>query len=127
MYYKCLTFDKTNKKLLNAILNETSAIQIKKYGRQVKNYDEKIWNDLRYQIMVNALHLKFSQNNIIKEKLLETKNKILYEASKNDKIWGIGYSVQDAILLNKNTYGQNLLGKALMEVRDKLLIEIINK
>ena len=48
--------------------------------------------------MLDALRLKFNQNEIIKQKLLETKPKLLYEASKNDKIWGIGFYDNDAIL-----------------------------
>jgi len=39
--------------------------------------------------MKKALILKFSQNEDIKKILLEINNKILYEASKFDKIWGI--------------------------------------
>lgn len=37
--------------------------------------------------MVKGLKLKFSQNDEIKQQLLETQNKILYEASPYDKIW----------------------------------------
>jgi ribA/ribD-fused uncharacterized protein len=53
--------------------------------------------------------------------LLETKPKILVEASPYDKIWGIGLSIADAIKTPKSQWpGQNLLGKALVEVRKKL-------
>ena len=42
------------------------------------------------------------------------------EASKNDKIWGIGYYDKDAILItDKSKFGQNLLGNALMEIRSE--------
>ena len=120
MYKKCETFDPNNNILLNAILNENSATQIKKYGRQVKNYNDTIWKEKRYNIMLEALRLKFSQNEIIKQKLLDTKPKILYEASKNDKIWGIGFYDNDAVQVDKTKYGENLLGKALMEIRNEL-------
>ena len=36
MYHKCLLFDKTNIKMLENILNETSPTKIKSFGRQVK-------------------------------------------------------------------------------------------
>jgi len=120
MYYKCKTFDPLNNQLLDLILNEISASNIKKFGRQVNNFNEDIWREKRYNIMLNALKLKFSQNNAIKHKLLETKPKLLYEASKNDKIWGIGFYDKDAIKTNKENYGLNLLGKALMQVRNEL-------
>jgi ribA/ribD-fused uncharacterized protein len=142
MYYKCLTFDTTNNELLEKILNESSPTKIKKLGRSVNNYNEEIWSNKRYEIMVNALRLKFSQNDNIKDKLLKTENKNLYEASQFDRIWGIGYSAKNAIKMNlskhcgdkelfsgvsteentkdKSKFGNNLLGKALMEIRNEL-------
>jgi ribA/ribD-fused uncharacterized protein len=119
MYYKCKTFDPNNNILLGAILKETSPAKIKKYGREVKNFNDTIWREKRYNIMLEALRLKFNQNEIIKQKLIETKDKILYEASKNDKIWGIGFYYTDAIQIDKNIFGENLLGKALMVVRSE--------
>ena len=120
MYYKCLTFDLTNRELLEKIYYEESPYKVKKLGRQVKNYDEKIWSVKRYSIMINALRLKFTQNETIKANLLSTKPKTLYEASPFDKLWGIGYSAKNAIIKDKIKYGQNLLGKALMQIRDEL-------
>ena len=96
MYHKCKTFDPNNNILLQTILTEKSATKIKKCGRQLQNYDDTIWKEKRYNIMLEALRLKFNQNEIIKQKLLETKPKILYEASKNDKIWGIGFYDNEA-------------------------------
>ena len=55
----------------------------------------------------------------LKAKLLATGEKILVEASPYDKIWGIGFNKSNA-LVNKSKWGQNLLGKVLMEVRNKL-------
>jgi ribA/ribD-fused uncharacterized protein len=119
MYYKCLTFDKENKPLLEAILNEKSPIKIKNFGRQVKNYNDKVWGEKRYQVMVKALHLKFSQNKEIKDLLISTKEKILFEASPFDKIWGIGYDGKTAVsMIDKTKFGKNLLGQALMEIRN---------
>jgi len=119
MYNKCKTFDSNNNTLLQAILTETSATKIKKYGREVKNFNDMIWKEKRYNIMLEALRLKFNQNETIKQKLLETKPKILYEASKNDKIWGIGFYDKDAIQTDKSKFGANLLGNALMEIRSE--------
>lgn len=121
MYRKCLTFEPTNKSLIKEILKETSATKVKKLGRKVKNYDDDIWSKLRYGIMVEALRLKFSQNEDIKQKLINTGGKTLYEASKYDKIWGIGFYAVKAINIDKKLYGTNLLGKALMQVRDDLI------
>jgi ribA/ribD-fused uncharacterized protein len=53
---------------------------------------------------------------------LNTKNRVLVEASPYDKIWGIGISADDKHIENPLKWnGQNLLGFALMEVREELL------
>ena len=122
MYNKCLMFDPTNQILINKILNENSASKIKQYGRKVGNYNEQIWSKQRYNIMFTALKLKFSQNQDIKQKLIMTGNKTLYEASKYDKIWGIGLTAKEA-MSGKPWNGQNLLGTALMMVRKNIQIE----
>jgi len=120
MYRKCQRFDASNIRLLNGILTETNPSTIKRYGREVKNYDEKIWEEDRYGIMVEALRLKFNQNAYIRKQLIETKPRLLYEASPYDKIWGIGFCYHDAIRQDESNFGQNLLGKALMQIRDEL-------
>jgi len=120
MYAKAKMFDPNNNTLLNKILNETDPKKIKALGRSVKNYDDDIWNECRFDIMIQGLKLKFSQNQIIKASLQSTGNKILYEASPYDKIWGIGFDAKKAIITDKNLYGTNLLGKALMQVRNEL-------
>ena len=119
MYFKCITFDPNNNELLNMILKETNPVKIKALGRKVYNFDEKIWTSKKYFIMMNALYYKFSQNLELKKKLLDTGNKILYEASPRDKIWGIGFSAKKAFNINPNKYGSNLLGIALKEIREK--------
>lgn len=124
MYHKCKIFDPKNNILLETIITEKSATKIKKYGRQVKNFNDKIWKEKRYNIMLEALRLKFNQNEIIKQKLIETKPKILYEASKNDRIWGIGYYDKDVIKIDKSKFGKNLLGNALMEIRSELSLAV---
>lgn len=119
MYTKAKTFEPTNIQLLNNILNESNPTKIKAIGRIVKNYDENIWDQIRFHVMKNGLRLKFNQNPNLKALLVGTGDKILYEASKNDNIWGIGFDAQNAININKKLFGQNLLGNALMEIRDE--------
>jgi len=104
------------------ILNEKNPVKVKKYGRMVKNYNDVFWKNRRYTVMMDALYYKFNQNDNIKKKLIQTNNKQLYEATKNDRIWGIGFSLKDITNIDKNRYGKNLLGKALMEFRNNELI-----
>lgn len=103
------------------IAKETDARSVKEYGREVKDYDEKKWECVRLGFMTYANYLKFSQNELFKDQLLSTDNKILVEASRTDKIWGVGLTEDDPLILDeKNWKGRNLLGVALMNVRNLL-------
>jgi len=111
-------FDPENKSLAEAIMSETDPKKIKEYGRRVRFFDEKKWIQVRYQVMVEALKHKFSQPEL-KLLLLKTRPKILVEASPYDRIWGIGLNPTEAKKVSPDQWiGQNLLGKALMEIRD---------
>jgi hypothetical protein len=101
------------------MMNSSDPQYIKQLGRKVKNYDDEKWSKQRYEIVVLGNYLKFNQNKELRIWLLSTGNQLLVEASPTDKIWGIGLSVQDAYA-GKQWDGENLLGKAIMEVREKL-------
>jgi ribA/ribD-fused uncharacterized protein len=76
--------------------------------------------------MVNSLMAKFEQNSDLRKQLVEmTGNRVLVEASPVDKIWGVGLAADDDLILDEaNWKGQNLLGKALMEVRNYFTMEV---
>jgi len=102
-------------------LNAGSPNQAKSLGRKVKNFDPKIWDEHKYEIVKQGNLLKFSQNEKFKTFLLATNNKILVEGSPYDKIWGIGMLESDSRAENPLLWnGENLLGFALMEVREEL-------
>lgn len=110
--------------ILEKILKATSAAEAKKLGRQVKNWNEKTWIDHRSSIVCNGNYLKFTQHEDLKDFLLQTNDRVLVEASPYDKIWGIGMKAEDpGIEYPGNWKGLNLLGYALMEVRDKIRTE----
>lgn len=103
------------------ILQCTSPGEAKKLGREVKSFDEEHWNDHRFRIVVEGNYHKFSQNEDLKQFLVQTNDRILAEASPVDAIWGIGLAAShDFAKLPSNWRGLNLLGFALMEVRDSL-------
>ena len=94
---------------------------IKALGREVKNFDEDAWSEIKYALIVAGNICKFSQDPALKEFLLSTGDAILAEASPYDRIWGIGLAAEDPQAQDLNAWqGQNLLGFALMEVRDEL-------
>ena len=96
----------------------------KALGRQVRNFDQDLWDSEKYPIVRNINLAKFRQNKGLRRKLFQTGAKILVEASPMDTIWGIGLDAEAAQQTEpENWPGQNLLGRALMEVRDQLRLE----
>jgi ribA/ribD-fused uncharacterized protein len=106
--------------------------EAKELGRQVLNYDEDVWNTKKFDIVrLGNIH-KVNQNAAFAGHLINTGDRILVEASPVDAIWGIGLSQDSKDIDNIYAWrGQNLLGFALMEVRDFLkqfgLFEPIDK
>ena len=93
----------------------------KALGRQVAGYDEARWRAERFAIVVRGNLAKFSQDQSLGAWLLGTGDKVLVEASPVDRIWGIGLAADDAMTADPAAWpGLNLLGFALMEVRDQL-------
>lgn len=117
-----------DKASLEKILSTHSPSSIKKLGREIRGFDSGIWNEKKYEIVLKGNLLKFSDQNIgLKNFLLRTGNRILAEASPYDTIWGIGLSEDSPEAMNpENWKGENLLGFILMEVRDKLMEELVN-
>lgn len=117
MLEKALTFDKS---MVERVLSTANPAEIKKLGRKVKNFDEKKWNEVRYDIMVDILCAKFSIEPL-KTELLNTGIEFIVEASPTDKIWGAGLALGDPRLNYAKYYpGRNLLGHALMDARARL-------
>ena len=119
MYSKAILFN--DKEVASQIMNTTDVEMIKALGRKVSGYNDSVWNGMRQIIIYKGLLEKFRQNEKLKKALLDTGDDILAECAVSDKIWGIGLSMKDS---NKNDIkawrGQNLLGFALMLVRDEL-------
>lgn len=103
------------------ILETEDVSQIKKLGRKVSNYDENYWNGVRQIVVYRGLLEKFGQNDEMKKLLLETGDSVMAECAVKDRIWGIGLSMTDPDRLDRTCWkGQNLLGYALMMVRETL-------
>lgn len=119
MSKKAALFNDTE--IMEKIISCASPAEAKKLGRRVKGYDDALWLQHRYGIVMQGNYLKFSQNKPLKDFLLTTGNRILAEASPVDGIWGIGMVADNPDALQpEKWYGLNLLGFALMEVRDRI-------
>lgn len=103
------------------ILQTTHQAKIKALGREVKNFDPVVWDENKYNIMVEVNFHKFNQNPLLAEQLLATEKEELVEASPLDTIWGIGLAVDNQAWQDHSKWrGTNLLGQALMNVRELL-------
>lgn len=88
-----------------------------KMGRDSKKPLRQDWEKVKDDIMRLAVLTKFSQHLDIQKELLSTDNAELVEHTVNDSYWGDG----------GNGQGKNMLGKILMETREKLKNAIFNK
>jgi len=90
-------------------------------GRQVRSFEASTWDEVKHAIVLNGNYAKFSQDAALREYLLGTGDAVLVEASPRDAIWGIGLGAGDDRALDPQLWrGQNMLGFALMEVRDEI-------
>lgn len=80
----------------------------KRKGRQGRL--RKDWESIKDQIMYDVVKAKFTQNEDLKQKLLDTGYEILIEGNDwNDTYWGMC-----------NGVGENMLGRILMLVREEI-------
>jgi ribA/ribD-fused uncharacterized protein len=77
----------------------------KRIGREITLRDD--WEEVKYDVMLDCLRAKFALPSF-KGRLLSTGTRELREDSPTDFVWGY------------RNGGQNLLGKALMQVREEL-------
>lgn len=117
MYHKALAFNDTAS--ATAILKASTCRKAKGLGRQVDNFDAGEWEKHRERVVIDGCLLKFRQHPNLKQQLLDTMERELVEASPFDRIWGIGFTAEEADT-RRSGWGQNLLGKCLIEVRKRL-------
>ena len=82
-------------------------------GRDRKLNLRSDWEEVKQDVMFDAVYYKFKQNKDILQKLLDTGNARIVEATVKENYWGCG----------PNNDGQNNYGKILIKVREKLRTE----
>jgi hypothetical protein len=115
MYHKALLMG--DEEIARAVLEDPDPHSAKKWGQRVKPWSQDIWNRERCRIMYEACFAKFQAEDM-RQRLLNTGDAVLVEASPYDKIWGIGLLKTDKNARNPQRWkGLNLLGKVLMKIR----------
>ena len=79
-------------------------------GRDRQNPLRPDWEEVKDEVMLQALRMKFNQHPEIAKRLLATGDAILIEHTQNDAYWADG----------GDGSGKNRLGLLLMQVRDEL-------
>ena len=79
-------------------------------GRNRQNPLRPDWEEIKDEVMLQALRMKFSQNPEIAKGLVATGDAILIEHTRNDDYWADG----------GDGSGKNKLGLLLMQVREEL-------
>jgi N-glycosidase YbiA len=79
-------------------------------GRDRSQKLRKDWDNIKDNMMYEAVWAKFTQHPDLEQLLLATEDAILVEHTENDDYWGDG----------GDGSGSNKLGKILMKIREKL-------
>ena len=107
--------------LREQVLTSRTPDKVKALGRKIEGFDEALWAQARYALVVEGNRAKFSQNAALGDFLRATEEQVLVEASPVDFVWGIGLAKDHVDAHNPAQWrGLNLLGFALMDVRDAM-------
>ena len=94
----------------DAIRKVNSPMQAARMGRDRKRKLRRDWESAKVDVMRKAVLEKFRQHPGLRDLLLSTGDAELVEHTSNDGYWGDG----------GDGSGRNMLGRILMETRDKL-------
>ena len=113
-YYQSEKFD--DPEIKNKIINADTPKEASNIGRDrsLKRIDD--FKSIKNQVMYDGILEKFRQNRDIAYKLIETRNKMIAEATIDEFYWGIG----------KDKSGKNVIGDILVRVRKRIKKEILD-
>lgn len=98
------------------IIKQHSPMTAKMKSKPHRAKSRSDWDDVRFKIMRWCLRVKLAQNyERFGYLLLSTENRQIVEFSRKDDYWGAVAAEDDEAVL----VGQNILGRLLMELRDK--------
>jgi len=107
--------------MFKMIINTTNPSEQKRLGRKVKGFDKEEWDSMAQDVVLMGNLAKFNQNQNFKDKLLDTSNATLVEASPYDSIWGIKMYIDDPDILDPTKWkGTNWLGIVCGQVREEI-------
>ena len=115
---KCLYFE--DMETAQRIMRTSDPGRMKAFSHHIKGLDEIKWRSQAKNVMEKACHLKFSQNEVLKQKLLSSRG-ALVEANGRDKYFSCGLSLANPSILETSKWeGENILGQVLTSLREVL-------
>lgn len=119
MAQKALLFE--DHEMMDKILEATDPKICKSLGRKVRGFSAEVWDKYKSDIVYRGNLGKFSQNKELGMFLLNTGDAIIAEANPRDNTWGIALRLDNPKNTDPRAWrGKNLLGFALMQVREFL-------
>ena len=119
MYQKCILFGDENS--AGEVLATDDPETQQTLGRAASGWNEYLWNGNCQLILRRGLIAKFTQNDELRRMLLDTGDAVLVEAANSDKTWACGRGMHNGDRFDISKWdGTNILGFALMDVRDEL-------
>ena len=98
------------------IINEGSPMTAKMRSKPYREQSRPDWDEVRIAIMKWCLRIKLAQNcTSFGDLLRKTGDRPIVEDSRKDDFWGAKIGHDDEM------YGRNVLGRLLMELREKLI------
>jgi ribA/ribD-fused uncharacterized protein len=107
-YFQAMKFEKAADQ--NAVRKAKTPMEAARIGRDRKRKLRRDWESIKNHVMKEAVLSKFSQHQDLAQLLISTGSAKLIEQTQNDAYWGDG----------GNGSGKNMLGRILMEVREKI-------
>jgi len=99
------------------IIGQHSPMTAKMKSKPYLEHSRSDWNDVRYKVMRWCLRVKLAQNYVdFARLLLDTRDLPIVEQSRKDDYWGAKLADDSGTIL----IGQNVLGRLLMELREKI-------
>ena len=108
------------------IMREADPVKQKQLGKSIKHFDRKQWVKEAKSLVKAGIRAKVEQNPYIKDLLISTDKRRIAEANAFDRLFAIGYSLEDKRAWDINNWdrGQNIMGTLLEEIRDELVDQL---
>ena len=104
------------------IRNAQSGRECKAITKRLTELDRQRWNECAPEVLSNAVRAKFTQNQRLRDLLIDTGENILGEANPHCSYWGIGKSMKKREAFDHKSWpeGSNVMGQILMDLREQL-------